>query len=86
MTVMGIRVLRMSPKTRNPRAGPGMTVMGVPDKEPYKDLHRNLHRNLHRMDADGGVCYIFGRVARRWDIPRVRWRSCSRVSWPYFLM
>ena len=34
MTVMGIRVLRMSPKTRDPRAGPGMTVMGVPDKEP----------------------------------------------------
>ena len=83
-----------------------MTVMGVPDKEPYKDLHRNLHkdlhkdlhrdlhrdlyrdlhRNLHRMDADGGLCYIFGRVARRWDIPRVRWRSCSMVSWPYFLM
>lgn len=70
-------------ETRNPRSGPGMTVMGVPDKEPYRDLHRDLHR----MDADGGgVCYIFGRVARRWDIPRVRWRSCSMVSWPYFLM
>lgn len=46
-------------ETRDPRAGPGMTVMGG---------------------------YIFGRVARRWDIPRVRWRSCSMVSWPYFLM
>ena len=37
-------------------------------------------------DYDGGLCYIFGRVERRWDIPRVRWKSCSMVSWPYFLM
>ena len=64
MTVMGSRVLRMSPKTSHPRAGPGMTVMGVPDKEPHKDLHRNhirtCHRNLHWIDADGGLATFSG--------------------------
>ena len=64
MTVMGIRVLRMSPKTSHPRARPGMTVMGVPDKEPHKDLLRNhirtCHRNLHWIDADGGLATFSG--------------------------
>ena len=51
-------------ETRGPWAGPGMTVMGVPDKEPHKDLHRNhirtCHRNLHWIDADGGLATFSG--------------------------